>query len=138
MTPNFKKSKWVGGSCASSIIPFFFIKGKNRLSYFLRVLCIIQIPVAYLSDYTYSTDEHIIHGIDRITATLCFISFIYVTARHNSIINTLIYIFIPTLMISLAKYYCNTDNEKCYNIVQILWHYSTAFIASFVLYDVTL
>jgi hypothetical protein len=136
MTPKFKTSRWVGISCLSIILPFFFIKGQSLFAYFLRTLCLLQLPIAFLSDYIYACDEHIIHGIDRIIATISLMTVIYVTANYNSIKKTLVYIFIPILTIGLSKYYCNTENEECYNIAHILWHYSTTLIISYVIYDI--
>ena len=84
LVPHFEKSKWVGYSCFLIIIPIFFIPGKGIFANFLRMLCLFQIPIAYFSDYIYAPDYHIIHGIDRVTATICLLMFISITIYYNS------------------------------------------------------
>lgn len=135
MTPKFEKSVWIGISCFFTLLPLLFINGESGYATFLRILCLIQTPIAFLSDYTFSREDHIIHGIDRITATICLMMFIYIAFYYNTVKQSIIYISVPILAIVLAKYNCNTCNEECYTINQVLWHFTTAIIVSYILYS---
>tara|TARA_Y100000591_G_C21834703_1_gene701756 strand:+ start:969 stop:1478 length:510 start_codon:yes stop_codon:yes gene_type:complete len=136
LVPNFKKSKLVSFSCLFIIIPLFFIPGNGIISYFFRILCLLQVPIAYLSDYTFAPDCHIIHGIDRITATICLILFLGITFLYNSFKDALVIITIPIIAILSAKYYCNIEDEFMYNVTQFIWHLSTSLLVAYVFYKI--
>jgi len=136
--PWSERSKWVGYSAWCYILPSFFIKGTSLLSYFFRIIWIIQAGFVFSSDYGWATDVHVLHGIDRWLATLLVIYMIYITIKYYNKWYILCSGFIPIYCVYLSKIAAKRKDWDMYVLNQTIWHITGPIIASYVLQQIQL
>jgi len=134
--PQCCKSKWVGYSCFLYVIPAFFIPGSSFFSDILRLLYIVQGPIAHASDYIWHNETHISHGIDRWFATTLVMITIYLCSRYLSFFNTIYYGIIPLSSLYLAKIASTINDMNLYNISQTIWHITSPISCCLVYYNI--
>ena len=134
--PNCCNSKWVGYTSFLYILPYFFVPGTGIFAKILRTLYVLQGPVSHASDYTWHNVEHVSHGMDRWLATSLVGLSVYMSLRYIGFIQTILLGSVPLSFLYLAKKASVTNNEKQYNFTQTLWHLTSPFIGSYVLYKV--
>ena len=133
-----EKSKWVGYSAWCYILPSFFIKGDSLLSYFFRMIWIVQAIFVFSSDYAWATDVHILHGIDRWLATLLVIYMYYITIKYYNKWYILLAGLIPVYCVYLSKVAAKRKDWDMYVFNQTTWHITGPIIACYVLKEIQL
>lgn len=134
--PKCCKSKWVGYTSFLYISPYFFVPGNGIFAKILKILYILQGPISHASDYTWHNINNVSHGMDRWLATSLVGLSVYMSLRYIGFIQTILLGSVPLSFLYLAKKASVTNNEKQYNFTQTLWHLTSPFIASYVLYKV--
>ena len=120
--PLCNKSRWVGYSCFLYITPVFFVPGRCFFSYILRLLYLLQAPVAFASDYIWHGHAHISHGIDRWFASFLVLITIFLCTSYLSLLSTFYYGIIPLSSLYKSKKACFIKDSNLYNIYQTIWH----------------
>ena len=132
------RSPWVGYTALFYLLPIIAIKGNTIKANLFRAAWVIQTILVFSSDYAWSSEEHIIHGLDRWLATLLPIFMSYLAIKYYGLCVGLSLAFLPIFQVFLSKVATANNDWDGYIINQAGWHVTGPIIATWALYDIQL
>ena len=132
-------STWVGYTALFYLLPIFFIKDTNKWTTIYKIMWVIQTIFVFSSDFGFGGPEpNIIHGIDRLLATIMSLSIIIITLFYINKWVACIGAFPPIYFIYKSKVATSMKDWDTYVINQTLWHITGPLIACASLYKIQL